>query len=87
MPYDTYILRHFPPCIFTCIVGQYLNLYEESNLLFGNKPQSLKISKLEVMCLCRHDRGYYMGGYNRSWVPGGHRTTNRSILYFSKLQV
>jgi hypothetical protein len=45
----------------------------------------IKISKLNIKCLCNFDNGYFMGGYNRKIYPGGGFTNKRTIYYIEKL--
>ncbi len=71
----------FPPYVFACLIGQFIYLYSEKALADVKEIEKLKISKLNVKTLCGFNKGYFMGGYNRSPYPGGKLTDRRAILY------
>ena len=80
------MVRHLGPNgLFACTIGQYLYLYLEENLDDSHQLMKVKISKLEVKAICKYNKGYFMGGYNRSPLPGGKHTTKRTIYYLEEL--
>ena len=48
---------------------------------------SIRISKMEPRTIARYNKGYYIGGYNRSSLPGNRRSTKRSIYYTTQLKL
>lgn len=67
------------------MIGQFLYLYLEENLDDSHDLMKVKISKLEVKAICKYNKGYFMGGYNRSPLPGGKHTNKRTIYYLEEL--
>lgn len=47
--------------------------------------QKAKISKMNVKSLCSFNKGYFMGGYNRSPLPGGKLIDKRTIYYLEDI--
>lgn len=56
-------------------------LYTEDALKDVNKIVKIKISKLNVKAICNFNKGFFMGGANRSPLPGGKITDKRSIYF------
>jgi hypothetical protein len=42
---------------------------------------------LEPRAICRYNKGYYLGGYNRSFLPGNRRTHSRKLLFLETLKL
>lgn len=40
---------------------------------------------MEPLAICRYNKGCFLGGYNRSILPGGKHSTRRSIYFIEKL--
>lgn len=57
----------------------------EKKYSFAIEVVVIKISKLEVECICKYGQAYYMGGYNRSVLPGGKRSERREVYLMDKL--
>lgn len=72
-----------PPYLFALIEGQFLSLFEEE--FVGKKAQRVKISKLEPLTICKFNKGYILGGYNKSSLPGNKRSPKRLIYFIEKL--
>jgi hypothetical protein len=64
--------------------GRFLHAYRVGTVGL-DKPVSIRISKLEPRSICRFNKGYYLGGYNRSFLPGNKRTTTRLIYFLDRL--
>lgn len=71
----------FPPYVFGCLITQFLYLYSEQALNDVSKIIKIKISKLNVMAICSYNKGYFMGGHNRSPLPGGNLINKRTIYF------
>lgn len=65
--------------------GRFIHAYKTSATGL-EKPISMRISKLEPRAICRFNKGYYLGGYNRSFLPGNKRTQTRKIIFLEKLK-
>lgn len=79
------MITNFPPYIFACMISQFIYLYTEEALQDVSKIIKIKISKLNVKCLCNFNKGYFMGGYNRSPFPGGNTIEKRTIYFLENL--
>ncbi len=82
---DDFVVLDFPPYIFACLITQFIYLYTEQALYDVTKIIKMKISKLNVKAICRFNKGYFMGGFNRSPFPGGKLTDKRSIYFMQNL--
>ena len=82
---DDFIIIDLPPYIFGCFITQFLYCYTEEALYDVTKIIKIKISKLNVKAICNFNKGYFMGGYNRSSLPGGKLTDRRSIYFMENL--
>jgi hypothetical protein len=71
----------FPPYVFACLITQFIYCYTEEALRDVRKIIKIKISKLNVRAICGFNKGYFMGGSNRSQLPGGKLTDRRSIYF------
>jgi hypothetical protein len=74
-----------PPYLFALIEGQFLTLYDEDYSDQSKKPKRAKISKLEPLTICKFNKGYIMGGFNKSSLPGNKRSKKRLIYFIEKL--
>jgi len=36
---------------------------------------------MEPQSICRFNKGYFLGGYNKSVLPGHKRSSRRSVYY------
>ena len=41
---------------------------------------------MEPKTIARYNKGYFIGGYNRSSLPGNRRTTKRSVYFMTHLK-
>lgn len=82
---ENYFIVPFPPHLFACIIGQFIYFYPDDALIDTKFIQKAKISKLNVVSLCSFNKGYFMGGYNRSPLPGGNLIDKRTIYYIEDI--
>lgn len=81
-PTTPYLVEPLPPFLLAVIEGQFMQLFNED---LASDAVRVKISKMEPKAICRYNKGYFLGGYNRSILPGGRHTTRRSIYFLDKL--
>lgn len=74
-----------PPYLFSIIEGQIISLYDEDMINQDKEVVSIKISKLEPKVICKYNKGYFMGGFNKSIFPGNKRTPKRFIYFIEAI--
>lgn len=84
---NNYFITEFPPHLFACVIGQFLYFYSEDALIDAKFIQKAKISKMNVKAICSYNKGYFMGGYNRTPLPGGKLIDKRTIYYLEDISV
>lgn len=78
-------LVSFPPFLFACFISQFIYFYTEEALHDVSRITKIKISKMNIRCMEFFNKGYFMGGYNRSPFPGGNLIDKRTIYYLENL--
>lgn len=76
-----FIIIDLSPYVFACIIGQFIYFYSELALIHPDEIEKVKISKMNVKCLCKYGKGYLLGGYNRNFLPQGGFIKKRTIYY------
>jgi hypothetical protein len=77
---DFLLDHHLPPYLFVVFKDRWIYGYR-LGMLGVDEPVEIRISKLEPRAIARFNSGYFVGGYNRSPLPGNRRSTTRSIYY------
>lgn len=84
-----FVLSHdLPPYIFVVMRDRWMDAFKVDDKGLGvEQVASIRISKMEPRTIARYNKGYYIGGYNRSSLPGNRRSTKRSIYYTTQLKL
>ena len=78
---DFVISCEMPPFLFIVMRDVWIETYKIGEKGGVEVAGRFRMSKLEPRAVSRFNKGYFVGGYNRGFLPGNKRTLQRSIYY------
>jgi hypothetical protein len=83
--YKDWMVAQIPPYLFVLLEDRFIHGYR-MGVASLDEPVHIRISKLEPRAICRFNKGYFIGGYNRSFLPGNRRTMTRDIYFIENFK-
>ena len=85
---DFILTKHLPPYIFVIMRDRWIDCYRVDENIGGIQlAVSIRISKMEPRTIARYNKEYFIGGYNRSSLPGNRRSNKRTIYFINQLKM